>query len=85
MTDVKIIEAVALLTGLVLTSVGAFVAAKAVIINKEQAEILSGTYYNGNNALKDSLLNQSRNAKYGLWLVGFGTILQIVGTALSFL
>ena len=44
------------LFGLLLTRLGAFVAARSVIISKEQAKSLSGTYWNGNEALRDTLL-----------------------------
>jgi hypothetical protein len=64
------------LSGLAFTGIGAFVAARAVIISDEQAELLSGTYYNGNKALRDALLAQSRSAQTGLLFVVFGTALQ---------
>jgi hypothetical protein len=44
---------------LLLTGPGAFVAARSVIISKEQAKSLSGTYWNGNEALRDALLARS--------------------------
>ena len=47
---------------LLLTGLGAFVATRSVIISKEQAKSLSGTYWNGNEALRDALLAQSRSA-----------------------
>lgn len=64
------------LVGLLFTGVGAFVAARAVIISDEQAKLLSGTYYNGNNALRDALKSQSRSARKGLLCVVAGTALQ---------
>jgi hypothetical protein len=67
------------LFGLLLTGcVGAFVAARAVIISDEQAKLLSGTYYGGNNALREALLAQSRSARNGLLCVVLGTVLQAV-------
>jgi hypothetical protein len=39
------------LFGLLLTSLDAFVAARSVIISKEQAKSLGATYWNGNEAL----------------------------------
>jgi hypothetical protein len=61
------------LAGLLLTAGGAFVAARAVIISDKQAELLSGTYWDGNNALRDALMAQSRSARNGLLCVVFGT------------
>ena len=49
------------LFGLLLTGLGAFVAARSLIISKEQAKSLSGTYWNG-DALRDALLAQSHSA-----------------------
>lgn len=63
--------------GLVLSTVGAAIAAFAVILTDDQAEKLSGTYYNGNKALKESLLHQSRKAKQGLMLVMLGFAFQM--------
>ena len=75
------VETILNLCGLVLTGVGAFVTAKAVIISDEQAKVLSGTYYDGNKALRDALLAQSRSANKGLWCVVFGTALQAAALA----
>jgi hypothetical protein len=47
------------LFGLLLTGLGAFVAARSVTISKEQAKSPSGTYWNSNEALRDALLAQS--------------------------
>jgi hypothetical protein len=58
------------------------VAARAVIISDKQAELLSGTYWDGNNALRDALMKQSRSARNGLMCVGIGTALQVVALAL---
>jgi hypothetical protein len=66
------------LGGLLLTAIGAGVAAKSVIITREQAETTSGTYWGGNNAFRDALLSQSRAAKNGLLCVVFGSLLQAV-------
>lgn len=79
------IETLLNLVGLLLTGVGAFVAARAVIISDKQAELLSGTYYNGNNALRDALLAQSRSARSGLLCVVFGTGLQAAALIYPFL
>ena len=73
------------LIGLLLTGGGAFVAARAVIISDEQAQLLSGTYWNGNNTLRDALLAQSRSARNGLLCVVFGTALQVAAVALPIL
>jgi hypothetical protein len=73
------------LCGLGLTAYGAFVAAQAVIISGEQAKALSGTYWDGNNALYDALLTQSRSASKGLWCVVVGTGFQVAALAVQFL
>jgi hypothetical protein len=70
-----VVETLLNLCGLLFTAGGAFVTAWAVIISDEQANLLSGTYWNGNEALRKAFLDQSRNA--GLICVGFGTLLQI--------
>ena len=67
------------ITGMCVTGIGAFVAARAVILTEAQAETLSGTYWNGNKALKRSLLAQSRAASEGLWAIVVGTALQVAG------
>jgi hypothetical protein len=64
------------LIGLIFTGGGAFVASRAVIITDEQAEILSGTYWGGNNAFRDALKSQSHHARTGLLCVVVGTALQ---------
>src|SRR5271165_5472174 len=69
-----------LLLGLILTTIGAFIASNAVIISNDQAQRLSETDWDHNQALKDSLLDQSRSAQCGLRFIFVGTILQIVGT-----
>jgi hypothetical protein len=51
------------LIGLLLTGIGAFIAARAVIISEEQAEELSGTYVVANVALYKALPAQSRAAR----------------------
>lgn len=76
----KIIELVFTLGGLLLTTIGAAIAAKAVIITDEQADLFSGKYYDDSKGLRDSLMSQSRNAKVGLLLIFVGTLLQIFGT-----
>jgi hypothetical protein len=74
-----------LLLGLALTGIGAWVAAKAVIISSEQAQELSATKWNANEALRESLIAQSRSAQRGLWLIVFGTFFQVIGTVLPLL
>ena len=71
-----------LLTGLVLTTVGAAITATSVIISDDQAEKLSTTNWDSNKALKQSLIDQSRSARCGLWIIVAGTIIQVIGTAL---
>jgi hypothetical protein len=72
----SIIETLLNLLGLILTGVGAFITALAVIISDKQADELSGTYFDGNEALRTALLQQSRSASKGLWFVVVGTGLQ---------
>ncbi|SNB53758.1 hypothetical protein SAMN05414138_1022 [Rhodoplanes sp. JGI PP 4-B12] len=72
------IEAGFNLVGLLFTGIGAWIASRAVIITHEQATQLSGPYYGGNNALRDSLLTQSHAARKGLWCIVAGTGLQMV-------
>jgi hypothetical protein len=71
------------LFGLLLTGLGAFVTARSVIISKEQAEVLSGSYWGGNRALRDALLAQSRNAQIGLYCIVIGTLSQLVALIYS--
>jgi hypothetical protein len=68
---------ITVLVGLLLTAVGAAVAASGVIINREVAAELSGTYWNETLALKAALLKQSRTAAAGLALISIGTFLQM--------
>ena len=68
---------ITVLVGLLLTAVGAAVAASGVIINKEVAAELSGTYRDETLALKAALLKQSRTAAAGLALISIGTFLQM--------
>jgi hypothetical protein len=71
------VETLLNLCGLLFTAGGAFVTAWAVIISDEQAKLLSGPYWNGNEALRKAFLAQSRYARNGLFCVFFGTLLQI--------
>jgi hypothetical protein len=70
------------LFGLLLTGVGAFVAARAVIISERQATDLATTKWDMNVELGNSLVDQSKSARNGLWLVVAGTVFQVIGTAL---
>lgn len=78
----EVIAQVCLLLGLVLTALGAGIAAKAVIITGSQANQLAATKWDLNQELKDALLNQSHKAKWGLIIIVIGTALQIAGTAI---
>ena len=61
------------------TLVGAFWTARAVILTKEQADAISSVPYGGTNPKHAAtLLDQSKAAKHGLYLVVFGTALQIL-------
>jgi hypothetical protein len=68
---------ITVLSGLLLTAIGAIVAASGVIINNVVAAGLSGTCWNENPALKAALLKQSRTAAAGLALIATGTFLQM--------
>jgi hypothetical protein len=72
---------VLLLVGLVITAIGAGVAAKAVMVTDEQANELGATKWDSNTALIESIKDQSRSARNGLILIVIGTVFQIVGTA----
>jgi hypothetical protein len=61
---------------------GAWWASNAVIIDEKTADLLSGTYWDQNLALKRALLYQSRAARNGLILIMVGSVLQVVGVVL---
>jgi hypothetical protein len=82
MTTVQIIAAWAVFIGLLLTAIGAAITANAVIISDQQADNIAATKFDLNTALKASLLEQSRSARRGLWIIFAGTALQLVGTGL---
>jgi hypothetical protein len=69
--------------GLLLATWGAWQTAAAVIIDEKTADTLSGTYWGRNEALKQSLMDQSHEASAGLRLVVFGSIFQIIGIVLQ--
>lgn len=73
----------ATLFGLLLTLAGAAIAARAVILSEAQADEISGTYYDRNDALKRNLLSQSRRAQSGLRLIAAGTFLQALAAAVA--
>jgi hypothetical protein len=68
---------ITVLVGLLLTAVGAAVAAFGVLISKKAAAELSGTRWDENIALKAALLKQSRTTAAGLALISTGTFLQM--------
>jgi hypothetical protein len=62
-----------------ITLVGAFWTARAVILTKQQADEISSVPYGGPHPKHSAaLLDQSRAAKHGLYLVVIGTALQIL-------
>jgi len=85
MSASKMAATACVLVGLVMTAVGAGIAAKAVIITQSQARELAATKWNENEQLKSALLDQSRKAKWGLITIVIGTALQILGTILPLL
>jgi hypothetical protein len=71
------------LVGLVLTAIGAFVAAKAVMIDPTRAALGSGVSWDGTDGLKRTLLVQSASARNGLLWVAVGTVAQINALCLT--
>ncbi len=72
-----------LLLGLVLTLVGAGVAAYGVILSEHNARALASMKWDFNQELYESLLFQSRCAMWGLIGVAFGTAMQFIGIVLQ--
>ena len=68
--------------GLIVTAVGAAASAKGVLITNSTADELSGTNWDQNLKLRDSLIKQSRWAAIGLGLIALGTLVQIVAILL---
>jgi len=65
--------------GNVITLVGAFWTARAVILTKQQADAISSVPFGGPHQLHAAaLLAQSKAAVHGLYLVVLGTALQII-------
>ena len=71
------------IAGLVLVLLGAGVAASGVIMSRQTATELSGTYWDENPRLRAALLRQSRTAAAGLTLVAIGTAFQLSALLLS--
>ena len=71
------------LVGLVLTAIGAFVAAKAIMVDPTRAELGSGVSWDGTDSLKRTLLAQSASARNGLLWVAVGTVAQINALCLT--
>ena len=71
------------IAGLLLTLLGAVVAASGVIMSKQTAIELSSTFWDENLRLRAALLKQSRTASVGLGLVAIGTALQLCALLLS--
>lgn len=72
--------------GMCATVIGAYIAARALILTEDQAIHIGLARFASDKReenlklpLVQSLLSQSRHAKWGLYLVSFGTALQIVG------
>ena len=80
----KLAAALTLAGGLVLTVLGAWFAARGVIITEADATSLAATKWDLNEALKANLLSQSALAYKGLGLVAAGSVLQLVGTVLQY-
>lgn len=69
--------------GLVVSGLGAWWTSQAVIIDEKTADALSGTVWNQNQALKQALLEQSRAAEDGLYVIAIGSLLQVAGVLLQ--
>jgi hypothetical protein len=74
MTNVELLNGAGLIVGFL----GACLAASGVMISRETATRLSGTYWDENAHLKAALLKQSRTAAAGLALIAVGTALQFI-------
>jgi hypothetical protein len=69
----ELISTLLILAGLIVTGIGAWVTAQAVIIkDSQQADELSATYWDSNPAFKSNLIAQSRSAKRGLLIIVLG-------------
>ena len=75
--------------GLATTAIGAGIAARAVILSKQQAIEIGVSRLSGDNDEEDlelpmvqNLLSTSKHAQWGLWGIVIGTLLQIVPIAI---
>jgi hypothetical protein len=73
--------AILMVAGLLLTALGAGIAAKGVIISYADATAIATTKWALSTELRDSLISQSRYAMWGLILVVLGTLLQAISAA----
>ena len=69
-----------LFAGLAIAAGGAWITARAVIIDEATADDLASQRWDTNPQLKNALLDQSRKAKSGLIFICIGTLLQMAGT-----
>ena len=83
--------------GLLAVFAGAMITARAVMVSDDEAIKVAGQsgahgygvpkithdQYVSQPAVRN-LIRQSRNARWGLWLIAFGTALQILGAVPSF-
>jgi hypothetical protein len=76
----KRVAAGLVLLGLILTVVGAAIAASGVILSPEHAKELASTKWGENDELRVALLDQSARAMWGLIVIAIGTGMQLVGT-----
>src|SRR5215470_17419548 len=87
MIEPEQVAALIMITGLFLTGLGAFLAARAMWLS-DQAAVEIGTPRSPGATVEETLklpavqnlLRQSRGASRGLWLIFVGTIFQAVGT-----
>lgn len=81
MSTAYLVATVLVLVGLLLTTAGVAVVARAVSIDERTAAAMAGIRLDRDRELEANLLAQSRAARRGLWTILLGTVLQALGTA----
>jgi len=66
------------LTGLLFNFLGSLILGYSLLHSKEDINKISGTYYGGNNDLKNSLLRDRKLAICGLTILSTGFFLQLL-------
>jgi len=78
-----LLSAGVVILGLAASGWGAWETAESVVIDEKTATDLASTKWNGNEALKQALMAQSRAAQRGLILIVIGSVLQGVGIVIQ--